>query len=237
MRKITRGTVRLAYGAGAAMAMALVIPLGLGAQGQDEDKKIAGGGITVAGWQGKVDERAAKQGMSVKDSKFAAEGSGFRVTTGPATTYWNPKNTGKGDYTVRATFKEAKQTYNHPHPFGVFIGGSKLDTDQPSLLYCVAYRDGTYTIRQFVNGQASQIVRKTPHAAVQKAEGPDAAVTQEVALTVKGDSVECSINGQVVSTLKKSEVTGAGKLESTDGITGIRTSHNSDVVVTGFGVK
>lgn len=237
MRKITRGTVRLAYGTGAAVAMALVIPLGLGAQGQDEDKKIAGGGITVGGWQGKVDERAAKQGMSVKDSKFAAEGSGFRITTGPATTYWNPKNTAKGDYTVRATFKEAKQTFNHPHPFGVFIGGSKLDTEQPTLLYCVAYRDGTYTIRQFVNGQASQIVRKTPHAAVQNAESPDAAVTQEVALSVKGDSVECSINGQVVSTLKKSEIAGPGKLESTDGIAGIRTSHNSDVVVTGFGVK
>jgi hypothetical protein len=237
MRMMTHGTVRLAYGTAAAAAMAFVIPLGLGAQAEDEDKEVAGGGITVSGWQGKVDERAAKQGMSVKDSKFASEGSGLRITTGPATTYWNPKHTGKGDFTVRATFKEAKQTYNHPHPFGVFIGGSKLDTDQPSLLYCVAYRDGTYTIRQFVNGQPSQIVRKTPHAAVQKAESQDAAVTQDVALTVKGDSVECSINGQVVSTLKKADLVGAGKLESTDGIAGIRTSHNSDVVVTGFGVK
>lgn len=237
MRKMTRGTVRLAYGWAAAGAVALVIPLGLGAQAQDEDKKVAGGGITVQGWQGKVDDRAAKQGMTTKDSKFASEGGGFRITTGPATTYWNPANTAKGAYTVKATFKEAKQTYSHPHPFGVFIGGSKLDSDQPTLLYCVAYRDGTYTIRQFVNGQPGQIVRKTPHAAVQKAESPDAAVTQEVALTVKGDSVECSINGQVVSSLKTSEIVGPGKLESTDGIVGIRTSHNSDVVVTGFGVK
>jgi hypothetical protein len=237
MRKMTRGTIRVAYGSAAAVAMALVIPLGLGAQAQDEDKKIAGGGITVSGWQGKVDDRAAKQGMTTKDSKFASEGSGLRITTGPATTYWNPANTGKGDFTVKATFKEAKQTYNHPHPFGVFIGGSKLDSDQPNLLYCVAYRDGTFTVRQFAGGQPSQLVRKTPHAAVQKAESPDAAVTQDVALTVKGDSVECSINGQVVTTLKKADIVGPGKLESTDGIVGIRTSHNSDVVVTGFGVK
>ena len=52
MRKMTHGTVRLAYGTAAAVAMALVIPLGLGAQAQDEDKKVAGGGITVSGWQG-----------------------------------------------------------------------------------------------------------------------------------------------------------------------------------------
>jgi hypothetical protein len=156
------------------------------------------------------------------------------VTTGPAGVYWNPANAAKGDFTVKATFKEAKQTYNHPHPFGVFIGGRGLETDAPSMLYCIAYRDGNFTVRQFVDGKPSQVVRRTAHEKVAKAAGPDAEVTQEVALTVKGSRVECSINGAVVWGADKSEIPG---LTTTDGLTGIRVSHNSDALVTDFGVK
>ena len=29
---------------------------------------------------------------------------------------------------------------SHPHPYGVFIGGNKLDTDTPTLLYCARLR-------------------------------------------------------------------------------------------------
>jgi hypothetical protein len=36
--------------------------------------------------------------------KVRQEGKALHVTTGPAVTYWNSKNTAKGDYTVSATF-------------------------------------------------------------------------------------------------------------------------------------
>jgi hypothetical protein len=202
------------------------------AQEQDADRKIAGGGVTVKGWQGKADPNN-RQGLTVNDSKLAPEGSGFRLTTGPAAVYWNPANAAKGDFTVKATFTEPKQTYNHPHPFGVFIGGSQLETDTPTALYCVAYRDGTYTVRQFTAGKPSQVVRKTPHEKVVKAAGPDAEVKQEVALVVKGSRVECLINGASVWGADKSEIPG---LTTTDGLTGIRVSHNSDALVSGFSV-
>lgn len=238
MRKTTRGTVRLTWAAALAIAAAAALPWVAGAQGQDADRKVAGGGITVSGWQGKVDPAGIKQGMTINDSKFASEGNGFRITTGPAASYWNPANTAKGDFTVKATFREPKQTYNHPHPFGVFIGGSKLDSDQPNMLYCVAYRDGTFVVRQFGGGTppVTTHMRKTPHAAVQKASGPDAEVTQEVGWTVKGGRAECVINGQVVAGFDSAQIVGPGKLESTDGIVGIRLSHNSDVIVTGFNI-
>jgi hypothetical protein len=208
-----------------------VIYAGPAAQGQDADKKVAGGGVTVKGWQGKADP-GNKQGLTVNDSKFAPEGSGFHLTTGPAAVYWNPANTAKGDFTVKATFREPKQTYNHPHPFGVFIGGSQLDTETPTMLYCVAYRDGNFTVRQFTAGKPSQVVRRTPHEKVAKAASPEAEVTQEVAWTVKGDRAECSINGAVVWGGTKADVGGA----SFDGLTGIRVSHNSDAVVSNFAV-
>jgi hypothetical protein len=206
------------------------------AQGQtDADRKVAGGGVTVKGWQGKADA-GNRQGLTVNDSKLAPEGSGFRLVTGPAALYWNPSNVGKGDFTVKATFTESKQSYNHPHPYGVFIGGSALDSDAPNVLYCVAYRNGNYIVRGFSAGKRFDVVGKPmPSDAVKKA-APEAEVVQEVGWTVKGDKVECTVNGTAVWSGTKADITGAGKLPSTDGITGIRVSHNSDALVTNFAV-
>jgi hypothetical protein len=221
--------MRFANASAVAIAVALFIPA---VQAQDADRKVAGGGITAKGWQGRVDA-GNKQGLTINDSKFAPEGSGFHISTGAAGIYWNPANTTKGDFTVKATFKEPKQTINHPHPYGVFIGGKNLDSDKPSYIYCVAYRDGTYIVRQFTDGQVSTIVRKTPHAAIDKATGPEDDVTQEVGWSVKGQQADCTVNGQVVYSIDRSAV----KLDSTDGIAGIRLSHNSDVTVPNFTVS
>ncbi len=203
---------------------------------QDADRKVEGGGVTVKGWQGKEDT-GNKQGLTVKDSKFAPEGSGFRLTTGPAGLYWSPANAAKGDYSVKATFTEAKQTYNHPHPFGVFIGGADLDSGAPTALYCAAYRNGNYIVRMFSGGKRVDVVGKpAPHDAVKKAAAPEAEVVQEVGWNVRGDKVECVVNGTAVWSGTKADVTGPGKLPSTDGIAGIRVSHNSDALVTNFAV-
>jgi hypothetical protein len=245
--------MRLVPASAVAMAVALLVPVAHAAQAaapappaqgkpqtappaagaMESDRKVAGGGITAAGWQGKVDASAAKQGGTINDSKFAEEGGAYHLTVGPAASYWNPSNKAAGDYTVKATFKEAKQTFSHPHPFGLFIGGSKLGTDQQSLMYCVAYRDGTYLVRSFKGDAVTTVAKKTPNDAVAKA-AADAPVTQEIEWRVKGNRVECAVNGTVVAGFDKAEVVGDGKLESTDGIYGIRSAHNTDVVVSGL---
>ena len=222
--------------AGAAALIIWAIPAKPAARGQqDADKKVAGGGVTVKGWQGKVDS-GNRQGLAITDSKLVPEGSGMRLMTGAAALYWNPANVGKGDFSVKATFDEAKQPYNHPHPYGVFIGGKGLDGDQPQALYCAAYRSGNYIVRGFSGGKPFGIVQKpTPNDAVAKG-AADAPVKQEVTMRVSGDKVECTVNGTSVWSATKADVTGAGKLDSTDGITGIRVSHNSDALVSNFAV-
>jgi hypothetical protein len=228
-----RMTSTLALGLGLAL---LVTASAAAQEQQDADRKVSGG-VTAKGWTGKEDA-GNKQGLTVNDSKFADEGKGFRLSTGPAGLYWNPANVAKGDYTVSATFSEAEQTYNHPHPFGVFIGGSDLGSATPSAMYCAAYRNGNYIIRMFSGGKRVDIVgRPLAHEAVKKAETPKSPVVQEVGWTVKGDAVSCVINGTAVWTGTRADVTGAGKLASTDGIAGIRVSHNSDAMVTGFAIK
>jgi hypothetical protein len=207
---------------------------------EEKARAIEGGGITVSGWQGMVDANAAAQGQGVKDSKFSPDGKGFHITTGPAIDYWNPKNVGKGDFTVSATFNEPKfQNLNtHPHPYGVFLGGNDMGTPQQTLLYCAAYGNGTFIVRGF-GPDAFQLGgrRPTENAAVHKAAGLGQPVTQTIALSVKGDTVSCSINGAVVASYPKSDIVGTGKLKSTDGVVGLRSAHNTEIVVTDFKIS
>src|SRR3989442_8144939 len=99
---------------------------------QDSSRAVAGGGVTVAGWTGKIDAREASQGMTLNSAKFAKEGDAFHILTGPAETYWNPANKASGDYTVSAHFREPKfmSLMTHPHPYGIVIAGNDLGTEQ-----------------------------------------------------------------------------------------------------------
>ncbi|MBI4500902.1 MAG: hypothetical protein HY700_07040 [Gemmatimonadetes bacterium] len=207
---------------------------------QDETvRTVSGGGISVPGWQGAVDAPAAAQGQTVKDTRLMKEGEALHVTTGPAAIYWNPVNTANGDYTVKATFTEPKymNLNNHPHPYGVFIAGNDVGTVQQSLLYCAAYGNGSFIVRGFgpepfqMNGPRAQA-----NPAVHKAAGPVQPVTQEIALSVKGDSVSCAINGTVVASYAKADLVAPGKLKSTDGVYGIRFAHNTEGLVEGLTV-
>jgi hypothetical protein len=206
--------------------------------GQNETSRgVAGGGVSVSGWTGKIDAKEEAAGLTLNSAKFEKEGNGLHVTTGPAVTYWNPKNTAKGDYTVKATFTEPKymNLNNHPHPYGIMIAGNDLGTDQQSYLYCAAYGNGNFIVRGFgpaafqMNGP-----RGAADPAVNKAAGVGQPVTQEIALSVKGDKVECSINNKVVASYNKSDLVTSGKLKSTDGIYGLRFAHNTEVMVTDF---
>jgi hypothetical protein len=195
---------------------------------------VAGGGVMVKGWTGKIDPKEQTAGLTLNSAKFVKEGKGFHVTTGPAVTYWSPDNTAKGDYTVSATFLEPKymNLNDHPHPYGIMIAGNDLGTDQQSYLYCAAYGSGTYIVRGM--GPAPfQMGGRAPIAdpAVNKAAGVGQPVTQKIAITVKGDKVMCSINDKVVATYDRSAVVSAGKLKSTDGVYGLRFAHNTDVIV------
>jgi hypothetical protein len=205
---------------------------------QDTSRKVPGGGITAPGWQGKVDAGEAAKGAKVEDSKVVLAGSELKLNNGPAAIYWNPANKAAGSYTVSATFTEPKymSSNDHPHPYGLFIGGNKLDTDQGTFLYCTAYGNGTFIVRGM--GPAPFAMggrRPTANDAVKKAE-TGGSVTQEVAWVVTPDKADCKINGVVVASYPKAELVGAGKLESLDGIAGIRVAHNVDVNVTGFKV-
>jgi hypothetical protein len=231
--------VRLIYGLTLAAAVALIAPLAAQNPPNQDSQAIKGGGIKVKGWQGKTDTSRENGTLTINDALFAEEAGGFRVTTGPSAVYWNPANKATGDYTVSATFSEPKymNINDHPHPYGIAFAGNDLDTPNMSIGYCAAYGNGTYIMRGF-GPAAFQVGGRAPVAnpAISKAAGKNEPVTQMIAVSVKGDKVECSINGAVVGSWPKTDLVGAGKLKSTDGVYGLRLGHNTDVVVTKFGV-
>src|SRR6202167_6711829 len=184
------------------IATAILLPIPWLSYAQDEtSRSIAGGGISVPGWTGKIDAKEERSGQTLNDAKLAQEGNAMRVITGPAVTYWNPANKATGNYPVKATFKEPKymNLNSHPHPYGIMIGGNDLGTAQQSYLYCAAYGNGNFIVRGFapepfqMNGR-----RGEANAAVHKAAGAGQPVTQEIAMSVTGDKISCSINGTVV---------------------------------------
>ncbi|MEO7273930.1 MAG: hypothetical protein ABIX28_07460 [Vicinamibacterales bacterium] len=213
------------------------------AGGPDPARVIPGGGVLVQGWTGKVDAAEAANGQVLNNSKLSQDGAALHVETGPATTYWSPANRAAGTYTVKATFTEPKymNANSHPHPYGIMVAGNDLGTPQQSYLYCSAYGNGNFIVRGFGPSESattdtvfSLSGRGATNEAVHKAAGPGQSVTQEIAVTVKADSVECAINGTVVGTYPKADVVAAGKLKSTDGVYGIRFAHNTDATVTGL---
>jgi hypothetical protein len=229
--------MRRVYSFALAVATMMLVPGTNTAHAQDANRAIEGGGISVPGWVGRIDPKEISAGEKLSNAKLATEGGALHVTTGPAVAYWNPDNKASGSYTVKATFTEPKymSLNNHPHPYGIFIAGNEMGTDQQSYLYCAAYGNGTFIVRGFgpapfqLNGG-----RGAASPAVHKAAGPGGPVTQEIALSVKGNKVECAINGTVVGTYDTAGLVTGGKLKSTDGVYGIRFAHNTEAFVTGF---
>jgi hypothetical protein len=235
MRLITRTS----FIAGAALALSAQMTFAQAQQG-DVSRAVAGGGISAAGWAGQIDPNEIRAGQKLENSKLMAMGKDLHVVTGPAVTYWNASNKATGDYTVKATFTEPKfQALNsHPHPYGIVIGGNDLGTPQASYLYCAAYGNGTYIMRGFSGDTTFQLNgrRGQAHEAVKKVAVGEQ-VTQEIAVSVKGDKVECAINGTVVGSFPKADVVAARRLKSTDGVYGIRFGHNTEAVVKGLSVS
>lgn len=200
---------------------------------QDADRSVSDGGIKVSGWKGRVDRRPLAQGKTIADSRFAAAPGGFRLSVGPAGFFWNDANRAAGDYQVTATFQEHKMRTSHPHPYGIFIGGADLESETETLLYCIVYGDGTLAVKTFHGAKVTTLVEREPSDAIHKADASGEA-TNRIGWRVQGGTASCLVNGTAVKSFDRAAIVGPDKLVSTDGLYGIRSSHNLELTVTGL---
>jgi hypothetical protein len=214
------------------LTLLAALPGSLAAQAADPDKAVSGSGIAVKGWMGRVDNPARQK---IEDVKFVDMGGGYHVTGGPHAILWNPANTASGNYTVRARFtKTPASRSTHEESYGLFIAGTQLDKDSQNYLYCVVFGTGNVMVRHRFGGETHTLLGKTADAAISKM--GERGATDEIAMWVSADRVGCTVNGKEVFSGPKSEMIGPGKLVSTDGVYGLRASHNLDIHVAGLSV-
>jgi hypothetical protein len=210
-----------------ALAALVLSATALTAQGNDPDRAVAQGRAAApAGWTQRFDRANADRNAV----RFETMGSGLHVTGGPAAIYWNPANTGGGNYTVEATFTQMKAP-QHAEAYGLFWGGRNLDADNQDYLYFVIRKDGKYLIKHRAGAETHTITDWTEHPAIVK-EGADGKQANTLRVEVSLTGSRLFANGQLIRELPRQ-----GMSANTDGIAGLRVNHNLDVHIEGFAVR
>lgn len=181
-----------------------------------------------ANWQVRVDRSEdAADPDDASDIKVVTMGKGFRVTGGPAGTFWNPANTVMGNYTVRATFTLMKPS-SHTNYYGLIFAGADLQGAGQRYVYFLVAQNGTFIIRARTGEKLQDVQTRMAHAAIRQP-GADGRSTNTMEVRVAGNTVSYVVNGTVVHTTPKS-----GPTAVTDGIVGVRINHVLDVQVENF---
>lgn len=181
------------------------------------------------GWMVRVDNSTnANDPDDNPKVKFVSMGKGFHITSGPAGTYWSPKNTATGAFTLKGTFILFKPS-GHTNYYGLVFGGEDLGGPKQNYIYFMVAQDGTYAVIHRAGDQTHNIQR-AKHEAV-KAPGADGRSTNALEVRVTAKDISYVVNGTVVHTTPKS-----GMTAKTDGIVGVRVNHLLDVHIDGFEV-
>lgn len=218
--------------AGLAVA-AFVAVAPLSAQDHDPTTMVAGTGLP-SGWMVRFDPAyPGRPAPKISDINFRVMAPGFHHTSGPAGIYYRKADAPKGNYTVSATFNQAKSMQHEA--YGLFIGGHDLQTDKQNYLYFVIKpQTGTFLINHRTSdGKPTAVSAFAPSDAIHKDSPTDGSASNKLAIKVAGDVVSFWINGTEVKSLKKNEIDGA----NTKGIVGMRLNHNLDVHIADYGVK
>lgn len=196
-----------------------------------------GGGVTVRGWRGRVDPSVERQGHKLDEVSFADADadSAWRVSSGPAAIYWSPSNRASGTYTVAASFTQTKAT-EHPEFYGIFIGGTDLGGTSMNYLYCLVSGTGVFLVKHRIGDEIHDLAARTQHASIVRVDASGRA-TNEVGWRVTPERTSCVVNGKEVWGYASSNLIGPGKLETLNGIAGIRVNHHLDLEIRGFGIE
>jgi hypothetical protein len=168
--------------------------------------------------------------------KLAPTAKGFEVTGGPGIVY-DPSNTAKPIYRVKATFTQTKKSDGNVY-YGLFFGGNAMDGEAAEYVYFAIAQDGSFIIRHRIGDKIDEI-DKSLHYAIKKPDASGKAVnTLDVQVAPTG--VSYVVNGAVVdATPTRSAIAGNSftTLERIGGIAGVRTDGDVDVQVDGWLVQ
>lgn len=184
----------------------------------DADKNAGGGGSLPAGYTARTD----KPDANISGAKYAASGSEWEVTTGPAHIMYDAKTMGNGNYTAAAKIDQLEKPA-HPEAYGLFVGGRDLDKPTETYTYFLVRGTGELAIKVRYGAATRDVIAWTTSADVPKEDGSGKA-SYALTVQVTNDAVKFSVNGKQVASVSKAGL-------PLDGIAGLRINHNLHVRV------
>lgn len=193
----------------------------------DPDQAVAGGGALPPGWHARTERNAP-----LTNVKFAAMGTGYHVTLGPATIFWRDADTISGNYHIVATFAQTKAP-QHPEAYGLIMGGRNLGDSTQSYTYFIIRTmpdRAEFSIRRRAGYAArpTAVVDWTANAAVKAADAEGKAMN-ELSVAVAGGKATFYVNGTEVHSANAADV-------DVNGIVAYRVNHNLDVHLGPLGI-
>ena len=177
-----------------------------------------------SGWKVHMDEGNAT--LSVMPTE-----KGFQLTGGPGL-FFNPANTVKPIYRVRATFTQTKAVDKTTY-YGLFFGGNEMEGTRPTYVYFAIAQDGTFIIRHR-EGTDLHEMDKSLHFAIRKPDASGKAVNA-LEVQVAPTAVSYLVNGAVVdATPTRAGMGSYTETSKVGGVVGVRIDAPIDVQVDGF---
>lgn len=178
-----------------------------------------------AGWKVRSDQSGTTLGVMPTEK-------GFQLTGGPGI-FWNPANSVKPIYRVRATFTQLKAPAKNTY-YGLFFGGNNMDAAPEYVSFGIT-QDGSFIIRHRAGTQVDEM-DKSLHYAIKK---PDASgkVVNRLEVQVAPTAVSYLVNGAVVdATPTRGAIAGNSftVTEKIGGVVGVRIDDPIDVQVDDF---
>jgi hypothetical protein len=158
---------------------------------------------------------------------------GFQLTGGPGI-FFNPTNSVKPIYRVRATFTQMKAAAKNTY-YGLFFGGNGMDGAAPEYVYFAIAQDGSFIIRHRAGAKVDEM-DKSLHYAIKKPDAGGKAVNR-LEVQVAPTAVSYLVNGAVVdATPTRAAIAGDAftVTEKIGGVVGVRVDDPIDVQVDGF---
>jgi hypothetical protein len=183
------------------------------------------------GWRVRIDRsESAQDPDDTPDLQVAGTGAGFRVTSGPAGTFWNPANTARGNFSAKANFTLLKPS-GHVNYYGLIFGGGEIDAAAQRYVYFLVAQNGTFIIRRRTGEKVEDVQGRTPHQAIRQP-GTDGRSVNALEVRASANTIDYVVNGTVVHSTPRSALGAAA-----DGLVGVRVNHLLDVQVDGFAVQ
>lgn len=162
-------------------------------------------GAAPPGWRWTLDGNAGS--TPADSSRLDRMPPGWHITTGPAGLLYPSAERASGPFTLVADFVVFPSTAESG--FGLFLGGSDLESDSSTYVATLLRRDGAFAVVRRSRGAESTLLEWTRHTAIKPHPG-SGTVTNRLRLNASADSLRVFVNDSAVVALALGSVATEG---------------------------